>query len=200
MKRQREEWECISVFIGDDKIPVTMTVEIVPEAVRERRIRNAVKNHNKKGYKTSEEYKFLTRFSLFITNIPKEDIPPRIISILYRIRWQIELIFKIWKSIFCINRITSMKFKRWLCLLYVRLLMMIINWNIIMNRRNYLHKRSCDLLSLNKCFKTLFDNNHRLRKALIDGTREIKKLLRWSNKILANNHWLEEKKKSKSLK
>jgi hypothetical protein len=200
MKRQRKRWEYMSVYVGDDKIPVNLTLEIVPEAVRERRIRNADRNNIKKGRKTSERYKFMAGFSLFITNISKEYLPPRILSTLYRIRWQIELIFKIWKSIFCINHKTSMKFKRWLCLLYVRLLIMIINWNIIMNRRNYLHKYRGDLLSLNKCFKTLFDNNYRLRKALLHGTREIKKLLRWSNKILENNHWLEEKKKSKSFK
>jgi hypothetical protein len=200
MMRRNEGWKYINVFIGEEKIPVTMTVEIVPEAVRERRIRNAVKNNNKKGRTTSEEYKFLTRFSLFITNIHKKDLPPIIISTLYRLRWQIELIFKIWKSIFGINHKTSMKFKRWLCLLYVRLLIMIINWNIIMNRRNYLHKCSGDLLSLNKCFKTLFENSHRLRKALKHGAREVSKLVRWANSILDNNHWLEEKKKSKSLK
>ena len=200
MKSNGEGWKCISVFIGADKMPVNMTMEIVPEAVHERRIRNAKKNNSKKGRKTSEEYNYLTRFSLFITNIPKKDLPPRIISTLYRIRWQIELIFKIWKSIFCINHKTSMKFKRWLCLLYVRLLIMIINWNIIMNRRNYLYRCSGDILSLNKCFKTLFENSDRLRKALKKGMSEVRKLLSWADKILDKNHWLEEKKNSKSFK
>jgi hypothetical protein len=200
MKGQRNGWKYMSVFIGDEKIPVNMTVEVVPEAVRERRIRNAEKNNNKKGRKTSEKFKFFAGLSIFITNIPKDDLPPRILSTLYRIRWQIELIFKIWKSIFCINHKTLMKFKRWLCLLYVRLLLMIMNWNIIMNRRNYLHRYSGDLLSLNKCFKTLFENNYRLRRALKQGAGEVRKLLRWASKILDNNHWLEEKKKSKGLK
>jgi len=69
-----------------------------------------------------------------------------------------------------------------------------------MNLRNYLYKRSGNLLSLYKCFKTLFENSHRLRKALKLGMREIRKLLIWSNSILGKNHWLEEKKKSKGLK
>lgn len=197
---RKQGWKYLSVFIGDERIPVNMTVEIVPQEVQERRIRNAEKNNKKKGRKTSETYKFFSSLSIFITNIPKEELPPRIISTLYRIRWQIELIFKIWKSIFGINHKTSMKFKRWLCLLYVRLLIMIINWNIIMNRRNYLHKCNGALLSLNKCFKTLFENIHRLRKALKHGAREVSKLVRWVTSILDNNHWLEEKKKSKSLK
>jgi IS4 transposase len=197
---QKKGWEYLSVFIGDERIPVNMTVEIVPEEVQQRRIRNAEKNNKKKGRKTSENYKFFSSLSIFITNIPKEELPPRIISTLYRIRWQIELIFKVWKSIFGINHKSPMKFKRWLCLLYVRLLIMIINWNIILNRRNYLHKCSGDLLSLYKCFKTLFENNHRLRKALRRGKMEVRELLTWANKILNNNHWLEEKNKSKGLK
>jgi IS4 transposase len=199
MKMQEIIWKSMNVFLGGEKLPVTLTIEIAPDEVYEKRVKAANKNHKKKGYQTSEDYKFMSRFHLFITNIPKKDLPTRTISILYRIRWQIELIFKIWKSIFRINHHTPMKFKRWLCLLYVRLLIMIINWNIIMNRRNQFYKCRGKLLSMNKCFKTLFDNNHRLRKALKQGSEEIKKLLLWADKIFSEKHWSEEKKMSKSF-
>lgn len=192
-------WKSMKVFLGHEKLPVTLTIEIAPEEVYTKRVKAANKNHKKKGYQTSEDYKFMSRFHLFITNIPKKDLPTHIISTLYRIRWQIELIFKIWKSVFRIDHKVPMKLKRWLCLLYVRLLIMIINWNIIMNRRNEFYTYRSKMLSLNKCFKTLFDNNNRLRKALKNGSKEIRKLLLWADKIFNEKHWVEEKNKSKSF-
>lgn len=188
------------VFIGGkEKIPVRLVIELLPESVYEQRLRKTVKIQNKKGYKTSEEYKFLSRFNLFITNVPEELLPNEAISTLYRIRWQIELIFKIWKSVIGIHHTHKMRYKRWLCLLYFKLLIMIINWNIIMTQRNHVYKWKGKLLSLNKCFKTIFDNCRRLRDAIKLGTKGIVKYVCWVGKIFNKNHWLEKKKNSKGL-
>src|SRR5664279_1567031 len=172
------------VFIGGkEKIPVRLVIELLPESVYEQRLRKTVKIQNKKGYQTSEEYKFLSRFNLFITNVPEELLPTEAISTLYRIRWQIELIFKIWKSVIGIHHTHKMRYKRWLCLLYFKLLIMIINWNIIMTKRNHVYKWKGKLLSLNKCFKTIFDNCRRLRDAIKLGSKGIVKYVCWAGKV-----------------
>ena len=177
MTKCKKVWDCSEVFIGEDKIPVNLGIEIMPDDIWEKRVKNAEKNNKKKGRKTKDEYKFKIRFNLFITNIPNEELPTKILSTLYRIRWQIELIFKVWKSVFGINHKSLMKFERWLSLLYVKLLIMLVYWNIIMSSRNHKHECNGKLLSLNKCFKTLFDNTYRLRKALKHGSGEIRRLL-----------------------
>jgi hypothetical protein len=200
MTKCKKVWDCSEVFIGEDKIPVNLGIEIMPDDIWEKRVKNAEKNNKKKGRKTKDEYKFKIRFNLFITNIPNEELPTKILSTLYRIRWQIELIFKVWKSVFGINHKSLMKFERWLSLLYVKLLIMLVYWNIIMSSRNHKHECNGKLLSLNKCFKTLFDNTYRLRKALKHGSGEIRRLLVWAGKIFNKNHWLVKKKKTKSLK
>lgn len=200
MTKCKKVWDCSEVFIGKDKIPVNLGVEIMPDDIWEKRVKNAENNNKKKGRKTKDEYKFKIRFNLFITNLPNEELPTKILSTLYRIRWQIELIFKVWKSVFGINHKSLMKFERWLSLLYVKLLIMLVYWNIIMSSRNHKHECYGKLLSLNKCFKTLFDNTYRLRKALKHGSSEIRKLLVWASEIFNKNHWLEKKKKTKSLK
>ena len=188
------------VFIGSaEKMPVRLSIEIMPETVYEQRIRKTVKVQQKKGYQTSDDYKFMCRFNLFITNVPEETLPIEVISTLYKIRWQIELVFKIFKSIIGIHHTSKMKYKRWLCLLYVKLLIMVINWNIIMTQRNYTYKWKGKLLSLNKCFKTLIDNNNRLRAAIKQGVRGIKSYMLWVDKMLKENHWLEKKNKTKGL-
>jgi hypothetical protein len=187
------------VFIGAEKMPVRLSIELVPEAVYEQRIRKTVKVQQKKGYKTSEDYKFMCRFNLFITNVPEEALPIEVISTLYKIRWQIELIFKIFKSTIGIHHTTKMKYERWLCLLYVKLLIMIINWNIILTQRNYAYKWKGKLLSLSKCFKTLIDNTNRFRAAIKQGVKGIRGYMIWVEKILKQNHWLEKKNKTIGL-
>ncbi len=53
-----------------------------------------------------------------MTNIPMEWIPKEKIYDLYSLRWQIELLFKIWKSWFRIHRCKSIKQERLECHLY----------------------------------------------------------------------------------
>jgi hypothetical protein len=200
MKRHKLSRVYKDVFIGTEaKIPVRLAIELMPDAVYEQRMRKTCKIHKKKGYQTSEEYKFMSRFNLFITNVSKETLPDEVVSALYRMRWQIELIFKIWKSVIGIHHTRKMKYKRWLCLLHFKLLLMIINWNIIMAHRNHLYRRKGKLLSLNKCFKTLFDNSYRIRDALKFGFKGIVKFMGWIAKILNEKHWLERKNKSMGL-
>lgn len=195
MKRCRQTRIFKNVFIGSkERIPVRLIIELMPDDVYEERMRKTNKLHRKKGYQTSEEYKFLSRFNLFITNVAKEVLPDKVVSSLYRMRWQIELIFKIWKSTFGIHHVRKMKYQRWLCLLHFKLLMMIVNWNIIMAQRNYFYRWKGRLLSLNKCFKTLFDNTYRLRETLRLGQKGIDKFISWTSRILKENHWLERKK------
>lgn len=185
------------VFIGTEAmIPVRLVIELMPDDVYEQRMRKTQKLHKKKGYKTSEEYKFMSRFNLFITNVPNAILPDEVISSLYRIRWQVELIFKVWKSVFGIHHTRKMKYNRWLCLLHFKLLLMIVNWNIIMTQRNKYYKEIGKLLSLNKSFKTLFDNIYRLRVAIKLGRKGLENFIEWYMKILKEKHWLERKNKT----
>lgn len=190
----------LDVFIGaQEKIPLRLVIELLPEAVYEKRSRNNRKVEKKTGYQPSEEYLFASRFNLFITNVPQEIVPVSVVSQLYRMRWQIELIFKVWKSVIGIHHARRMKYTRWMCLLYFKLLLMIINWNAILVQRGLLYSQKGQLLSLNKCFKTLFDNTLRLRTALKQGLSGIKNFIQWVAKTLNQNHGLERKKESTGL-
>ena len=183
------------VFIGNtSKIPVRMIIDLLPDAVYEQRIRKTNRSHKSKGYNSSEKFKLMSRFNLVITNVPQTVLPVDIVPILYKIRWQIELIFKIWKSVIGIHHNRIMKYTRWLCILHFKLLLMIVNWNIVMGKRNHIYKQRGKMLSLNKCFKTLFDNSYRLRDALKKGLKGIANFIKWVEKIFKENHWLEKKK------
>jgi hypothetical protein len=188
------------VFIGNEpKIPVRLIIELLPDEIYEQRIRKSNADHKRKGYNSSEKFKLNSRFNFIITNVPQTVLPIDVIPALYRIRWQIELIFKIWKSIIGIHHNRIMKYTRWLCILHFKLLLMIVNWNIVMGKRNHIYKQRGKLLSLNKCFKTLFDNSYRLRNALKEGLNGITNFIKWEEKIFRENHWLERKKNKMGL-
>jgi IS4 transposase len=151
-KTQRLEKQ---VYIGKkDKFPVRLIIEIMPEAEVAKRIKNANANNKKKGYVTSKEYLDRARFNLFITNIEKDVLETEAIGKIYKLRWQVELVFKAWKSIFGIDNNEEMKYERLICLLNARLLLILINWGMFMQKRSQLYEKTGKLLSINKCFKT----------------------------------------------
>ena len=83
----------------------------LPEEVRKDRVRRK-KLEYKRRYGKIPPKKLLKslQYSIYITNIPKEKVSAKMIGTLYRIRWQIELIFKEFKSLMKIDSI------RWKCL------------------------------------------------------------------------------------
>jgi hypothetical protein len=70
----------------------------VPEEVANRRRQQAREKAKKHGREPSAEYLELLGWSLFVTNCTAEELSWKAVVVLYRARWQIELLFKLWKS------------------------------------------------------------------------------------------------------
>ena len=70
----------------------------VPQEVANRRRQQARDKANKKGREPSAEYLELLGWTMFVTNCEAEDLGWKAVVVLYRARWQIELLFKLWKS------------------------------------------------------------------------------------------------------
>lgn len=185
----------IKVRVGQkSKIPLRMFVEIVSEEIYRDRIRKREKENKKRGYQMTDEFKARARFNLMITNIPEEDLPVEQIYNLYKTRWQIELIFKTWKSTMGINNIHRMKYHRLLCFIYAKLILFLINNQIatIWNRMLYCITKK--LLSYNKCHKTLLYNFDLTREAIIISNTFKSSYVEQIDKLFSKNHWLEERK------
>lgn len=102
----------------------------VPENVWSERLRKAQKQSQGHGYSLSNEYKNRSKFSIFITNVDEPVLKAADVIQLYRLRWQIELIFKNWKSLFDIHKVKATKKERLECQLIAKLLLIIVNWKI----------------------------------------------------------------------
>lgn len=95
----------------------------LPDEVVNQRLRKACQDaRRKRGGSITDAYRLFLQYALFLTNLP----PPYGIDTLftlYRIRWQIELVFKTWKSILAIHKIRSAKWERVLCAVYGKLIL-----------------------------------------------------------------------------
>src|SRR5262249_29718681 len=70
----------------------------VPQEAASRRRQQAREKAAKKGRQPTAEYLELLGWSLFVTNCTGEELTWKGVVVLYRARWQIELLFKLWKS------------------------------------------------------------------------------------------------------
>jgi hypothetical protein len=195
MKKNHIERFDKEVYIGkEDKLPVRLIIELMPDEVFSTRMQKINRYNKKKGYQTSQDYSNRARFNLFISNIPLDMINGEAVAKIYKIRWQIELVFKIWKSIFGLDNITPMKYERLMCTLNARLLLVLINWETFMIQRGLLLKKTGKLLSIIKCFNTLKEKSTVLRHILVNGGKGIKQWIKWVAQIFESKHWLEKKK------
>ena len=88
----------VPVQIGDKRLPCRLVaVRVPPEVVARRRqkIREKAQDH---GREPSREYLDLQAWTIFVTNCPPELLTWKEVVVLYRARWQIERLFKLWKS------------------------------------------------------------------------------------------------------
>jgi len=195
MARDKQSQLELQVFIGQqERLPVRLVVDVVPEAVYQHRLIKAQKEAKKKGHAVSDEFKARARFNLMITNIPQDQLPCSQVYQLYKIRWQIELVFKAWKSTYGINKIHPMNYHRFMCLLYAKLLLIIINGQIIGLLQRWLYEMYGKLLSRTKCFKTLSSYFFKIRKGLFNPEQKTTSFLPSLACLMSRNHWLEKRK------
>lgn len=200
MKSGKQSLLDLQVYVGsEDKFPVRLIIELCPEEVFNQKMKGKNAFNKKNGHKTSDNYKNRARFSMYMTNIPSDKIEGEAISKIYKIRWQIELIFKAWKSTFNLAKIKGMKYERLMCLLNIRLLLIMINWEIYSIVRTEGFKKTGKILSLSKCLKTLKENIEKLKSIITKNCRGLIKWTKWVEKTFQSKHWLESKKNKVGL-
>jgi hypothetical protein len=168
MKRNKLSHMELPVIIGDEKLRSRLIAQILPKKEVDKRLAKANKEAKKKGRNVSDEYKSRARLNLFITNVPVEWLATSQIRNIYRIRWQIELRFKAWKSFYHIDAVKKMQRYRFECYLYSTLLLLMINLEIAANFFSILWRHTSKPLSFLKFYKTTSQNIAILRQGILE--------------------------------
>lgn len=117
------------IYIGEaDRVASRLIAVRLPDDIVNERRRVARQKAKKKGYTPTEAHLFLLGWSLFITNIPRDVWTPQTVVKAYPMRWQIELIFKSWKSHCHLSAINAKKKETVLCYLYGRMLLVLLTY------------------------------------------------------------------------
>lgn len=154
----------ISVYITEERLPVRLIAYRTPEDVVEKRKRLAHATAKKQGRTIGKKSLKFMEFTIFITNVPPEKWPPDVVGTIYSIRWQIELLFKNWKTGMGIHYLKGVNKNRIRTLIYVRLLLMFII-NEIYKLASRLSEPKGKMVSMCKVFAWMRDPE-RLRQML----------------------------------
>ena len=110
-------------------LAIPVSTEVAQE--RRRRVRQAAAK--RKNSQLKPETLTLCDWTILITNLPVDPYPPEKILAFQRLRWQIELLFKLWKSDLGLDQWRSQKPYRILTEVYAKLLLALIqHWFILL--------------------------------------------------------------------
>lgn len=156
-KARKGESLDMEVYITKKKVKTRLIGYLVPDEIFNKRVRDYRKKT--KGKTPSVEWIARQRFTILITNVPSEIWSWSIVGTIYKIRWQIELIFKTWKSQLSIHYLKGTKPERIWCLLYSRMIAVALIFTMYNGIINILCPIGCEL-SLPKFVNWLKRNGH----------------------------------------
>ena len=141
---QRQSGDAVdeSVQVGRQQ-PLTCRLLAVrcPEEVRQKRLRGLEKQARKKGRPVSERRRLLCAWTVLITDLAAEHLTTAEAWVLYRARWQIELLFKLWKSQGRLAHSAGSRGDRVLCEVLAKLLAMLVQHWVLLTADPWLDGR-----------------------------------------------------------
>ncbi len=122
------------VVLGEkERLSCRLIAVRVPPEVAARRRQQAREKARDHGRQASQEYLDLLEWTIFVTNCAPELLSWKEVVVLYRARWQIELLFKLWKSH---NRLAQRELdashQRQMAVLYAKLIGVIVQHWILL--------------------------------------------------------------------
>ena len=150
-------------------LEVRLFIYLLPLDVYQERIRKANLNAKKKGRQLSKEFKARARLNLFITSASEEILDIATAWKAYTLRWQIELGFKVWKSLWKIDKVKKVKKERLECYIWSKLFIIILSLRVLWITHGLMCGCFGSSLSFYKATKTLISSFRDKLKVLLIG-------------------------------
>lgn len=113
------------------QLPCRLLAVPVPQEVADRRRHKAKEKARRQKKGNRKETLALMDWTTFVTNVPAEMLSIQQITVLYPVRWQIELVFKLWKSHCGLRHVSGFRRERILAELYGRLISVVLTHFLI---------------------------------------------------------------------
>jgi len=143
-----------------ERVAVRLIAARVPDTVVNERRRKVRANAKKRGYTPSQAHLSLLAWNLFITNVPSTVWTSATVCTAYSLRWQVELVFKSWKSYLHLATLPTKTQEPTLCYLYGRLLLLVLIYALCPALRASVwanHRRELSLLKLVRHLQAVAD-------------------------------------------
>lgn len=125
-KQTADEVDCQVLLGKETPLSCRLIAVRCPEEVRERRLRKLEQKARKDGRRpVSERQRIMGGWLVLVTDLPADQLTMEEAWVLYRTRWQIELLFKLWKSHGGVDEWRGAKADRVLCEIFAKLLGML---------------------------------------------------------------------------
>jgi hypothetical protein len=160
------------LYLGSrSRVPVRVLFQRLPTKVVTERRRKAKARKN--GKTLSHNQWVLLAWAICITNVSADRLTFEQVMRLYRLRWQIELTFKLWKSQAKLDRIGHWRADRLLCQVYARLIGLVIFYRWVAPYRVWNQVE----LSVPKAFAVFQRHITRLLDAIAQGWHTVPQVL-----------------------
>lgn len=124
------------VLVGQQRLPARLVAYPVASTVSQQRQQKHIATARRKQQSISQSVLDLSSWTIYLTNIP--DLPFTALDALARARWQIERVFKLWKSFFQLPQAHSQQPLRLQCLFWAKLLAILVcHWLISLDPRAF---------------------------------------------------------------
>jgi|CXWL01.1.fsa_nt_gi hypothetical protein len=167
------EGECLDLQLlagKDVRLPVRFIMQKLPKKAADAKRHRLLQEARKKGRKATQGQLDLCAVSMYVTNLPKGEWPPSQVAALYAVRWQIEIMFKAWKSVLKVGRACPMKPFRFLCLMYGQMVWALLNCRLFSWFKATVWNESRVELSELKGMKVLATQSGLLKEAMAKGS------------------------------
>ncbi|WP_368936324.1 IS4 family transposase [Bacillus sp. SH8-8] len=173
-----QTYEISDAYVGmTDKVPTRVIVHRLTKEQQQKRLDDQTVREKKKGMEYSARSKRLSGINVYMTNTPIDIVPMGQVHGWYSLRWQIEILFKTWKSFFHIHHCKKIKRERLECHLYGQLIAILLCSSTMFQMRQLLLMKKKRELSEYKAIYMIKDYFFLLFQSIQKDTQELSKVL-----------------------